>query len=149
MAEETRFREVRFGRDSQLVSPIDELRAEEYASAILSGAANYTSGQAIVTVAASNIVRLRPVRVTLFNNESGVRAVVLRDGVLSGSAILGGPWQLNGIQGQTIPYSELRGAYAVSGLALYVISGSFSAGINATIGYIVEADPTAPGGMIE
>lgn len=148
MADTVITREQRIGTDRQLVTPIDEFRAAEYTSAVLSGTANYVSGQTLLSITASNVVRMRLDHVHFHNRESGGRTIVFRDGGIAGN-IIGGPWTINPIQERTIPPWMLKGHYALSSFYAVVISGTFTAGIDVTIGFINEPDPTNVGGLLE
>lgn len=136
------------GRDRQLITPLDLFRASDFRTAILSGAANYTSGQSIYSVVASSIVRLRPLDISMHSRETTHMTVLFRDGGISG-AIFAGPYTINPTSQRIVKYDELGGRFALSGVYAVVISGTFVTGIDVTVGFVLEPDPTAAGGYLE
>lgn len=136
------------GQNRQTVTAMDELRASTFLAAVLSGANNYTSGQTLWTVIASSIVRFRPSNVHVNNRESSWISVVFRDGGIAGG-VVAGPFRVNAAQDRTIPETELRGRYFLSSLYAVVISGTYAAGADIDVGYLLEPLPTLPGGYLE
>jgi len=137
------------GRDRQIVTSIDEFRASQFVQAILSGSNTYgTSGQQLVTVAASNVVRGRILNIHMQNRETAHVTVQFRDGNISGG-IIAGPFIINPISERPVKQEELLGRIFTSGINASVISGTYSAGVSVDIGYILEPDPTAAGGYVE
>jgi len=148
MTERQTIQESRIGLDRQFVTPMDEFRAAEYVSALVASASAYVSGSSLLTVVASNVVRMRPVNVHFLNREGSARTVVIRDGGIAGN-IIGGPWILNPIQERDIEPKMLQGRYALSSFYMVVISGTYTSGIDVNIGYILEPLPTDVGGLLE
>ena len=135
------------GENRQIVDNIDQFRAANFYSVVLSGASNYTSGQAVLSVVASSVVRIRPLDFHLQNRETSHMTVVFRDGGITGS-IVAGPYIVNPIAHLTLTEDMLRGRRFVSGIYAVVISGTFSAGIQLNGGYVLEPDPNAVGGYL-
>jgi hypothetical protein len=132
-------RQQGIGRDRQIVTHIDPLRASEFVSTVLSGAANYVSGFSILDIDAGNVARIRPVNIFMQNRETALAAVAFRDGSITGD-IVAGPFTVNPAQDRTIGPDELQGRYFLSGIYPVVVSGAYAAGIVTQIGYIIEAD---------
>jgi len=147
MAETQQHEPQGLGRDRQWVDPIDQFRAGDYTSEILSGTDNYVSGMYILSAIASNAIRERLTKVHVLNRETNPMVLVFRDGGIAGN-IIGGPWTFAQLQDRTITQEELAGAYAVSGIYAVVISGTFSAGMMVTVGRVAEPDPTDVGGLL-
>ena len=142
-------REQAMGQDRHPVSKIDELRATQFITDLLSGADNYTSGQTLWTVTASNIVRNRPRNIHMHNRETSHVTIVFRDGGITGS-IIAGPYIVNPIQAKPIGEDELEGRYFTSSILAIVISGpTYAQGVDINLGYLLEPDPTDPGGYLE
>lgn len=126
------------GQDRALVTPIDRFKASTFLDAILSGASNYTSGQSLLTVAASNVVRIRPLNFHFQNRETSHMTVLFRDGSITGDRVAG-PFILNPTQDRRVPYEDVEGRYFTSGIYAVVLSGTFSAGIEVNIGFVLDA----------
>ena len=126
------------GQDRALVTPIDRFKASTFLDAILSGTDSYVSGQSLLTVAASNVVRIRPLNFHFQNRETTHMTVLFRDGTVTGGRVVG-PFILNPLQDRTIPYDELEGRYFASGIYALVLSGVYSAGIQVNAGYVLDA----------
>ena len=77
------------GEFRQLVTPMDLFRAANFTRNILSGASNYTSGQSLLTVAASNVSRIKPVMVHIQNRETTHMTILFRDGSITGTVVAG------------------------------------------------------------
>lgn len=144
------FVEKRLGRNRQLVTALDVLRASEFVNALLSGTAAYTGGSGVLLFSGvlSSIVAIRPVNIHLHNRETSHVTVLFRDGSVTGG-IVAGPYIVNPSQGRDIAYDELLGRRFLSGIFAAVISGTFGQGTDVNIGYIKEPDPTAVGGYLE
>lgn len=127
----------KMGPDGVIVTEMDLFRAGNAFAAVLSGANNYTSGQAVYSIVASSVVRQRLLNVHFHNRETSHMTVVFRDGSISGT-LLGGPWVVNPTTGRDIPYEELAGRRFLSGVYAVVISGTFSAGIDVNVGYVLD-----------
>ena len=140
----------RLGDNGQLVTPLDELRAAKATGiGVISGANTYLSGLAVYAIVASSIVIGRPMGMHIFNRESSHITIVFRDGGISG-AIFAGPYKVNPIAERTIKPDELIGARFTSGAYVLVISGpAFSQGILLDFRYLLEPNPTHPGGGLE
>lgn len=139
----------RLGDNGQLVTPLDEFRASKSVFTILSGANPYVSGVAIYTIVASSVVIGRPLKIHLFNRESSHATVIFRDGGITGT-VFAGPYKINPVSERTITRDELVGGRFTSGIYAVVISGpAFSQGIITDVGYLLEPNPTHPGGGLE
>jgi hypothetical protein len=138
----------RIGANRQLVTPMDELRASDFITGLLSGANSYVSGITVLSGITSNIVTIRPLQAHLHNRETSHMTIVFRDGSISGNIVMG-PYILNPTQERDINQEQLRGRRFTSGIYAMVISGTFSTGIDYQMGYLVEPDPTDPGGLLE
>lgn len=140
--------EKRIGRDRQVVTPIDEFRASQFTAVVLSGADGYVSGQTVLSVVASSIVRIRVINIHLHNRETANITVLFRDGGITGG-VVAGPFRINPTTDRTIPKDELMGRFFLSSIYAVVLSGTYSAGSPLDIGYILEPIPTAVGGWLE
>lgn len=137
------------GEDRQLLTPLDELRGSEFITGIISGANNYVSGIALYTVAASNIIRGRPLNMQMHNRETAHVTIVYRDGSITGD-IFAGPYTINPASQRAVTRDELDGRRFLSGVYAVVISGpTFAQGIDYNIGWIQDPVPTDPGGFLE
>jgi len=136
------------GADRQLVTVMDLFRAGDFRTVVLSGANNYTSGQAVYSVVASSIVIGRPVNIAIHNRETSHMTFLFRDGGISGT-IFAGPYRVEGRNQLRINPDELLGRRFVSGIYAVVISGTFSAGMDLTVSFVLEPNPNAIGGYIE
>lgn len=123
------------GQDRQLVTPVDLFKASTFLDDILSGSNNYTSGQSLLTVTASNVARIRVLNWHFQNRETTHMTVLFRDGSLTGTRVAG-PYILNPTSERGIAYDFLQGRYFVSGVYAVVLSGTFSAGIEVNFGYV-------------
>lgn len=141
--------ERRLGENGQLVTPLDELRAATQFTVVLSGANSYVSGRALYAIVTSSIVIGRPVKIHMLNQESAHATIIFRDGGVTGP-IIAGSYRINPISERTITKDELLGSRFTSGVYAVVISGpAFSQGILLTFGYLLEPNPTNPGGGLE
>lgn len=136
------------GEFRQLVAPIDLFRAANFTRNILSGANNYTSGQSLVTVTASSVVRIKPVMVHIQNRETTHMTILFRDGSITGT-VVAGPYFVTPLSERSVTADQMLGLRFVSGIYAVVISGAFSAGIQTAIGYVLEPNPNDVGGYIE
>ena len=125
------------GADRAIVTQIDQLRASDFLSAVLSGSNNYTSGQNLSGIVSGNVVKLRPMNIHHQNRESSAMTVVYRDGGITGTIVCG-PYIINPTQTLPIAEPDLRGRYFLSGVYAVVISGTFAAGIQVNMGFILE-----------
>lgn len=139
------------GEDRQLLTPLDELRGSEFIEIVLSGTGAFTagSGVSLYSVAASNIIRGRPLNIHFLNRETAHITVLFRDGSITGG-IFAGPYTINPISERTILPDELLGRRFFSGIHAVIISGpSFAQGVDLDIGWIQDPVPTDQGGYLE
>lgn len=132
-------RQQAIGRDRAIVTEIDQFRASEFVGVRISGANNYTSGFSLLAMVASNVARIRPMNIHMQNAETAAMTILFRDGSITGD-IVAGPYILNPTQDRTITKDNLLGRFFLSAIYPVVISGTFAAGIQTNIGYIIDPD---------
>jgi len=139
MGESIIVRNTNIGMDRQIVTAMDQFRASEFVSDRVSGANNYTSGYNLLSVVTSNVGRIRPLNISIQNAEAAAATLVFRDGALTGT-VVAGPYIVNAGQERHIEPTALRGRYFSSSIYVSVASGTFAAGIEVQVGYIIEPD---------
>jgi hypothetical protein len=130
-------RQQGIGLDRNIVTQMDQFRASEFINDVISGANNYTSGFALLTITASNVAKIRPYNIHFQNRETAAMTVVFRDGGITGG-VVAGPYIINPTSQKDVLEGELRGRSFVSSIYPVVISGTFSAGIPINIGFLIE-----------
>ena len=141
MVEEIIMRPRVLGQDRQLVTPIDQLRASDFAVGSLASGA-HLSGGGVTLRAVSGPVIIRPMNVELYNLESVFYEVEYRDGGFLGGRVLG-PYRILPYGEKRLAQEELMGHRFTSSVYLMVISGAAAtmtsgAGIRAGMGFIQE-----------
>ena len=148
MGERLEITEKKLGLNRDLVTPIDELRAAEFAvgtvisGGIVSNALDILSGGGrLRDVATSNQVRIRPLNLEVFNQEGGWLELEFRDGFTTGSRVLG-PYYIQARSGIKRNRDELIGRYFTSGIFVQVLSGwaaqPLSTGVKVNISFVEE-----------
>ena len=130
-------RQQAIGLDRQIVTQIDQFRASEFINDVISGANNYTSGFALLTITTSNLAKIRPFNIHFQNRETAAMTVLFRDGGITGG-VVAGPYILNPTQDRTISPENLQGRSFLSSIYAVVISGTYTQGIPVNIGFIIE-----------
>ena len=126
-----------YGEHNNLVTPYDIFKASNFATDVISGANNYTSGYNFLSGTLSNVVRIRPINISFQNRETGAMTIVFRDGSITG-AIVAGPFIVNATQDRSVVGDALLGRFFQSSIYAVVLSGTFGQGIVTTIGYVLD-----------
>ena len=129
------------GQDRQLVTPMDELRASDFAVGSLASGA-HLSGGGVTLRAVSGPVIIRPMNAAFYNLENAFYEIEFRDGGFLGARVLG-PYRVLAYGEKRLAQEELLGHRFTSSVYLMVISGSVAtmtsgAGIRADMGFIQE-----------
>lgn len=124
----------------ELLTPIDALRASDFAVGSIVSGGNQSGGGVNLKIV-SSAVKMRPVALHLFNNEGGWLEVVFHDGGFAGGRVLG-PFRIQPLAEYRVPPEDLLGRYFTSSIYSQVRSGwtaqPLSTGVQIEVSWVPE-----------
>ena len=132
------------GLNGSLITPADTFRGLDFAvGTVLSGGGYSGSIGSLNLKPVSGPERLRLYNLDLHQLDVTTWLLVeLRDGNISGGGLIAGPWIVPPASERHIGPEELAGRYAVSSIAVHVVSGGaanpLSTGLRTKVSYFVE-----------
>ena len=141
MPEEQVVRQRSLGKDRQLVTPLDTVRAAEFFVGSLASGAHLSAG-GLTLKAVSSPVRIRPLNVEVYNTESVWYELEFRDGGFLGGRVLG-PYRVNAYSEKFLDTPQLAGHYFTSSVYVMALSGGAAtmtsgAGIRVNMGVLQD-----------